>query len=99
MSCKYCHLNTHYIDKCPTIICKKCKDIGHPQWLCKQKKDKFQNKKNDKDFSFGEDTKKYNPIISQKNTEKNIINKNIVNKNINYYLGIEKKLWGDLIVE
>jgi len=38
MNCKYCHLNTHYIDKCPTIICKNCKDIGHPQWLCKDKK-------------------------------------------------------------
>ena len=38
MNCKYCHLKTHYIDKCPTIICKNCKDIGHPQWLCKDKK-------------------------------------------------------------
>lgn len=38
MNCKYCHLNTHYIDKCPTIICKTCKEVGHPQWLCKEKK-------------------------------------------------------------
>lgn len=38
MNCKYCHLSTHYIDKCPTIICKSCKEIGHPQWLCKEKK-------------------------------------------------------------
>ena len=38
MVCKYCHLNTHLIDKCPTIICKNCKEIGHPQWLCKLKK-------------------------------------------------------------
>ncbi len=34
-SCKYCHLNDHLIDKCPTIICKHCKAIGHPNWLCK----------------------------------------------------------------
>ncbi len=33
--CKYCHLSGHVIDKCPTIICKHCKAIGHPNWLCK----------------------------------------------------------------
>ncbi len=33
--CKYCHLTGHVIDKCPTIICKHCKAIGHPNWLCK----------------------------------------------------------------
>ncbi len=33
--CKYCHLSGHIIDKCPTIICKHCKAIGHPNWLCK----------------------------------------------------------------
>lgn len=38
MLCKYCHLTTHYIDECTTIICKICKKIGHPQWLCKEKK-------------------------------------------------------------
>ena len=38
MICKYCHEETHYIDKCPTILCKICKEIGHPQWLCKKKK-------------------------------------------------------------
>ncbi len=32
--CKYCHLPGHVIDKCPTIICKHCKGIGHPNWLC-----------------------------------------------------------------
>ena len=32
--CKYCHLPGHIIDKCPTIICKHCKSIGHPNWLC-----------------------------------------------------------------
>jgi phosphate starvation-inducible PhoH-like protein len=38
MNCKYCHLSTHYIDECPTIICKNCKKVGHPQWLCSQNK-------------------------------------------------------------
>ena len=48
MICKYCHENTHYIDVCPIIICKICKDIGHPQWLCSDKKysveDEIRNK-------------------------------------------------------
>lgn len=44
MICKYCHENTHYIDVCPIIICKICKDIGHPQWLCiKKKNNKMSN--------------------------------------------------------
>jgi hypothetical protein len=34
-NCKYCHLSGHVIDKCPTIICKHCKAVGHPNWLCK----------------------------------------------------------------
>ena len=52
MVCKYCHLNTHLIDKCPTIICKTCKEVGHPQWLCKGKK--IINKK----YIFSDDIKK-----------------------------------------
>jgi hypothetical protein len=32
--CKYCHLMGHVIDKCPTIICKHCRNVGHPNWLC-----------------------------------------------------------------
>jgi hypothetical protein len=32
--CKYCHLSGHLIDKCPTIICKHCRSVGHPNWLC-----------------------------------------------------------------
>lgn len=34
MVCKYCHDKTHYIDTCPVIICKICRDVGHPKWLC-----------------------------------------------------------------
>ena len=62
MICKYCHLNTHLIDKCPTIICKNCKEVGHPQWLCKDKKDnKIKNNKNvlfEKKYLFDDEIKK-----------------------------------------
>lgn len=81
MQCKYCHENTHYIDNCPTILCKICKEIGHPQWLCKLKKT---SKNNIKKYSFSEDLSK-----------KNIISNSPI-RNINYYLKLENKLWSDL---
>ena len=68
MSCKYCHLSTHSIDKCPTIICKNCKDVGHPQWLCKNK-----NKNNvshnttinmSKKYTFPDEIKKKGPYAN-----------------------------------
>lgn len=87
MICKYCHLKTHLIDKCPTIICKNCKEIGHPQWLCKEKKNiknsKIENY--EKKYSFNEDIKK-NPS-----------NENIKQKTLNYYLKINNELWSNLI--
>jgi hypothetical protein len=89
MNCKYCHLNTHYIDKCPTIICKICKEVGHPQWLCKDKK----INKNNNTVVF---EKKYNFSDEIKKTSSN---ENIIQKNINYFIDLEKKLWGDIIVD
>ena len=81
MICKYCHAKTHLIDKCPTIICKVCKEIGHPQWLCKLKK----NTKSsivEKKYFFSDEIKK-----KPDETE-------IIQKNIDYYLKIEDKPWG-----
>ena len=81
MICKYCHAKTHLIDKCPTIICKVCKEIGHPQWLCKLKKNTKSNSI-EKKYFFSDEIKK-------KPT-----NEVIIQKNIDYYLKIEDKLWG-----
>ena len=89
MSCKYCHLKTHYIDKCPTIICKICKEVGHPQWLCKLKKGngKVSNMKLnlEKKYSYGDELKKKSPVV------------NNVQNNISYYLKIQNEEWGNLI--
>lgn len=63
MVCKYCHLNGHLIDKCPTIICKNCKEVGHPQWLCKLKKNKIKETKLNKT----EPIKKTNSNINLEN--------------------------------
>jgi len=85
MNCKYCHLKTHFIDKCPTIICKICKEIGHPQWLCKEKKNTKQNNINlEKKYVFSDDIKKS-------------VNENTQQKTINYYLKIQNEKWSDLI--
>ena len=95
MICKYCHLKTHFIDKCPTIICKIGREIGHPQWLCTKKKE---NKKNDnkndnkndkfeKKYSFNDELKKkdsYTPAI------------HMVEKNIEYYKKLKAELWSNL---
>ena len=84
MVCKYCHLNTHSIDKCPTIICKNCKEIGHPQWLCKLKKNnKPINNNFEKKYYFNDDLKK----------------KPIIEKNINYYLKLKDESWGNVCKE
>jgi hypothetical protein len=91
MLCKYCHLKTHFIDKCPTIICKNCKEIGHPQWLCKDKKNN-KNEKNNINKNIIE--KKYN--FTDEIKKKVVIESNI-QKNISYFLKIEKQNWGDLI--
>lgn len=83
MICKYCHAKTHLIDKCPTIICKVCKEIGHPQWLCKLKKNTKCNTI-EKKYFFSDEIKK------------KTINEDVIQKNIDYYLKIEDKLWGNI---
>jgi len=75
MLCKYCHLNGHIIDKCPTIICKNCKDIGHPQWLCKLKKNNNNKNKKTSNSSNLNQSSKMNNIYIESNlreTDSNI---------------------------
>jgi hypothetical protein len=105
MVCKYCHLNGHLIDKCPTIICKNCKEVGHPQWLCKLKKNKIKELKtnNINNSNKIETIKKTNNInleskYSFTDEIKKKENKNdIVIKNISYYIKIQKHDWGNLV--
>ena len=88
MLCKYCHLTDHFIDSCPTIICKICKEVGHPQWLCITKKQQVKQKKNpslEKKYQFSEDIKK-----------KKVFENNS-NKNIDYYVKLSNKQWSDFI--
>lgn len=48
MTCQYCHSNTHNINNCPIIVCRYCKQVGHPKWLCTTKEVKDKNSKNKK---------------------------------------------------
>ncbi len=86
MNCKYCHLNTHYIDKCPTIICKICKGVGHPQWLCIEKSPKNNQNGNKMEKKFT-----YSDEIRKKNKSENNY------KNISYYLKLKNGEWGNLV--
>lgn len=52
MTCQYCHSKDHDINNCPVIICRYCKQVGHPKWLCKNR-DKYKDK--DKNYK----TKKF----------------------------------------
>jgi len=103
MVCKYCHLNGHLIDKCPTIICKNCKDVGHPQWLCKLKKNK---KDGNSESNKPKNIKKTNSNISLESKysftdeikKKNDSKTDIIIKNISYYIKMQKHQWGNLVV-
>ena len=93
MLCKYCHLKTHLIDKCPTIICKICRDIGHPQWLCTKKKEINSKKIDDKNYKLD---KKYsfNDELKKKESSTPVVQ--VVEKNIEYYKKLKGELWSNL---
>ena len=93
---------------CPIIICKICKDIGHPQWLCIKKKNNNKLPNNNLNKGFGD-----NKILSDNNTKKdlNYINKkdlddnkkvlnvknessdNLSDKNLSYYIKNINESW------
>ena len=92
MNCKYCHLSTHYIDECPTLICKNCKKVGHPQWLCNQSKMNRNNNisnncSNNNKFMLGDE------IVKKKSND--VVNNNY--KTITSYLKMIDVEWGTLI--
>lgn len=97
MICKYCHENTHYIDVCPIIICKICKDIGHPQWLCIKKKNN--NKLSNKSLNDN-NTKKDLNYINKKDLDdvKNESSDNLSDKNLNYYIKNVNESWDTFFI-
>jgi hypothetical protein len=82
MYCKYCKKNNHEIEKCPDIICKNCKNYGHPHWKCKSKNNISSNPIISNNL---------NNLI-----KKNLIEEDNNNYDINYYLQFIDKLWGDI---
>ena len=108
MICKYCHENTHYIDVCPIIICKICKDIGHPQWLCIKKKNnnKLPNKNLNDNKSLNDNSKKDLNYINKKDLDdgkkilnvKNESSDNLSDKNLNYYIKNVNESWDTFFI-
>jgi len=90
MNCKYCHMNTHYIDECPTIICKNCKKVGHPQWLCGTSKNTV--KKNNIKINDGNKFLLLSDEIIKKKS-----NDNINYKTISSYIKLQDVEWGTLV--
>ena len=84
MNCKYCHDKNHQIDKCPNIICKKCNEQGHPQWLCSEitKNNNFSyNNSNNSNNSNNNYSNNYNNNNNNKyNKNSKYNNKDIVDK-------------------
>ena len=107
MICKYCHENTHYIDVCPIIICKFCKDIGHPQWLCIKKKNNNKLPNNNLNKGFNDNnTKKDLNYINKKDLDdgkkilnvKNESSDNLSDKNLNYYIKNVNESWDTFFI-
>ena len=69
--CQYCHSEEHDINNCPVIVCRYCKQVGHPKWLCKNKDCQKHNKKNN---NIEKNIDYYNKIKDLKWS--NIINNN-----------------------
>ena len=88
MICKYCHLDTHLIDDCPTIICKKCKEVGHPQWLCTQKKKPKNSSKSDLKRSFSSTSSLTKHTIKEEDE-----------RSISYYLKTINTSWSSFCLD
>ncbi len=76
--CKYCHLEGHIIDKCPTIICKYCKAVGHPNWLCKSNPNAENRDVNSNMVS--NNNLFLNNVKEERNKSKNVESPNLRNK-------------------
>lgn len=72
--CQYCHSKEHDINHCPVIICRYCRQVGHPKWLCPNK-DKNTKLNKPKKKTVEKNIKYYLKI--EKNKWSDIVNNNI----------------------
>lgn len=86
--CKYCKSKEHNIDNCKEILCKTCRQYGHPHWKCKKTKN---NNNNAPGLGFIRDNKyNKNKIINRNKEEENNI------PNIKEYLQYMDKSWSEI---
>jgi len=94
MYCKYCKKRDHDIDNCKDIMCKTCKQYGHPHWKCNNS-----NNNNNNGNNNGNNNNGSNSNNSNSNNEKrkkpilNIVDDNI---NLNYFIKYLDISWAEI---
>lgn len=101
MSCKYCFQTDHTIETCKSIFCKSCKEIGHPYWLCKNGKNKRNEKSNIRPSTSNSSLKSKKDTVSTSTTPTTpTVPKNIVNetrRDLQFYLKQSQRKWSDIL--
>ena len=105
MSCKYCFQNDHTIEQCKTILCRVCKEIGHPHWLCAKDKKSTNNRKIDTKAEIKKVVSK--PMLSPKASTSNVnpIEKKVIitvqvpetKRDIQFYLKQSTRKWSEIL--
>ncbi len=105
MSCKYCFQNDHTIEQCKTILCRVCKDIGHPHWLCTKDKKSVKKTPSKPMASPKKEVKPtYSSILEPKEQEKVIKNEppkitvaTETKRDLSFYLKQSTRKWSDIL--
>ncbi len=99
MSCKYCFQTDHTIEQCKTILCRVCKEIGHPHWLCN--KDKKSVKKTSSKPMIHISKSNEKPIESSLSPKTNPIpvssSISETKRDIHFYMKQSQRKWSDIL--
>jgi hypothetical protein len=99
MSCKYCFQTDHTIEQCKTILCRVCKEIGHPHWLCNKEKKNVKKTVSKPMITISKQNEK--PIESNHSSPKQIqIPVSIgseTKRDIHFYMKQSQRKWSDIL--
>lgn len=107
MSCKYCFQSDHTIEHCKTILCRVCKEIGHPHWLCTKDKKSIKkvtskpmlSPKTPVTPTFSEKVSKPASTVLSKEVSKTPISISVpeTKRDIHFYLKQSGRRWSDIL--
>jgi hypothetical protein len=95
MSCKYCFQTDHTIEQCKTILCRVCKEIGHPHWLCNKDKKNAKKTTSKPMITIPKTVEK--PIESNVQTPKLNTNGIETKRDIHFYMKQSQRKWSDIL--